>query len=161
VPTKDEQATDLFRWLSEHAALDSAIRGEEQGWFRLVWTRVLVALGDEPIKYLDGKLDGEWGAFTIDLMVYTPSRLVRVTGTGTDENPQVRVWTYSRRLLQQLDIDGGAPYAGSVAPSWPGRVVCTATYPDEKLRLPERLTDTSQRAHFLEFLPSLLADLEP
>lgn len=154
------RAEELLKALNDHPTLSDALRGEAQDWFSAVWTRVAVALGDEPIEYLDGLVEGEWAAYTLNLIIYTPTRLVRATGSGADENPELKVWTVGRHHLDEVVFEGGAQIGlrGDQL-NWP-RVRCVAEYPKETLQLPQPRTDRTQMNRLAEFLPSLLRDLD-
>lgn len=158
--TPQEQAGGLIDALRGHPTIRDSFDGEVQEWFWALWTRVAIALGDEPVEYLDGLLEGERGAYSLNLIIYTQTRLVRATGSGPDDNPETKVWTVGRRQLREVAFHGGGSVTWYKAdPAWPGKVSCAAEYPEETLHLPQPYADGTQRRQFLGFLPSLLGDL--
>lgn len=160
MPT-DADLGDLFRRFRDNATLVGVIYDDPPEWMKLVWSRLLLALAGEAIEYFDGCWD-ENSDIAMQLFGYTKSRIIRMTAKGANpsKDATIHTWSYSRRLLRRVEFDGGAPLLDKIHPTWPGHFSVTATYPDERIVLPQPLNSTvEQRQALQRFLPSLLADL--
>lgn len=158
MPMNRDQANDLLDRLRQ---VDSwrpvAKHSRAPAWFNQLWTQVAVAVGDDPVEYLDGELRSADGDPRGELVIFTHTRLVHARlGAGGKAD----VWTTSRRYLQRVEVDGGTPFSAAAGLDWPGPVRIRAVYPGGVvLRLPASKLDHQHWEQFHQFVASLLADL--
>ncbi len=156
--TDKRSSLDLLKVVHEDAGgLAQIFGGRIPEYINSLWTGVALALGDGPLEYFDGSVSNEVGGLGADLVFYSTHAVIRATANPSQA---ARVWTFRRSDLQTVGVSGGIGFFGDDAfGSWPGRVAITATYPTEQVTLPASETDSASRRRLLDFLPSLLADL--
>lgn len=160
---EQEQARiEVFRRLREHHEWQRATLGPEvPTWVGELCTRVAVLIDDEQIQFFGGHLSETDSTMAGELMIFTPSRLIRAKSTSRRSDGESTVWMVSRSTLIRVDIDGGLGLFDNShwGPSWPGDFSLSLTYPGDKITLPG-YDHRDQDDPFNVFFPSLLADLD-
>lgn len=152
--------------------IDGALRAEsgltslwapEAPWYQRLLTGVALAVGSDPISYIDAGLQRDHETLALRVVAYTDRTLVLGTAdiAAHDEAPKITARLYPRKGLSFVNVSGTASPRGEEPIDWPGRVALRVVYSSGiELTMPAGDVDTPEkRARFLRLLDTLRDDL--
>ncbi|WP_271177531.1 hypothetical protein [Leifsonia poae] len=153
--------------------IDGALRAEsglaslwdpEPAWYEKLLTGVALAVGDDPVAYIDAGLQRDDSTLAFRIVVYTERALVLGTADipAPGDAARISARLYPRRGLAYINITAtGRSISDEDEVEWPGRVTVHVVYGSGiELTMPAGDVGTPEkRARFLRLLDTLRDDL--
>lgn len=157
-------AKELNFRIEAHPDWTGSTSGRQPLWYGRMLTSLVIALGEESIKYLTAAYSAKDGNFTAAIVIFTPTTLIVVNALGqTNANSgEYSTVLSSRSELKRFTLAAETSVFNTEAFSdWPGALSTTLTYADGfNLSLPlGRSHDSTHRAELDLLIKSLRDDL--